>query len=101
MQGFDIGPQTIEMYKEELRKAKTVLWNGPLGLFEFDQFATGTNEIAKCLAELNDCKTIIGGGDSAAAVNKAGLAEKMRQRSFQPACSRRRPHRTPQSGPGS
>ena len=76
-QGFDIGPKTIEMYKEELRKAKTVLWNGPLGLFEFAQFATGTNEIAKCLAELNDCKTIIGGGDSAAAVNKAGLAEKM------------------------
>ena len=76
-QGFDIGPATIEMYKEELRKAKTVLWNGPLGLFEFEQFATGTNEIAKCLAELTDCKTIIGGGDSAAAVNKAGLADKM------------------------
>ena len=76
-EGFDIGPKTIEMYKEVLRSAKTVLWNGPVGLFEFDQFATGTNEIAKCLAELDDCTTIIGGGDSAAAVTKIGLADKM------------------------
>ena len=74
---YDIGPETIEQYKEELKKAKTVLWNGPLGLFEFEQFATGTKEIAKCLAELTDCKTIIGGGDSAAAINQAGLADKM------------------------
>ena len=76
-EGFDIGPKTIEMYKKELQGAKTVLWNGPVGLFEFDQFAVGTNEIAKCLSELKDCKTIIGGGDSAAAVTKAGLADKM------------------------
>ena len=67
----------VEIYKKELQGAKTVLWNGPVGLFEFDQFAVGTNEIAKCLAELKDCTTIIGGGDSAAAVTKAGLADKM------------------------
>ena len=65
------------MYEEELKNAKTVLWNGPVGLFEFDQFAIGTNSIAKCLAELDDCTTIIGGGDSAAAVTKIGLADKM------------------------
>ena len=75
-EGFDIGEETIKMFKEELKKAKTVVWNGPLGLFEFDQFAIGTNEIAKTLAEL-DATTIIGGGDSAAAVEKAGLASKM------------------------
>lgn len=75
-EGFDIGEKTIEMFKNELKSAKTVIWNGPLGLFEFDQFAIGTNEIAKTLAEL-DATTIIGGGDSAAAVTKAGLADKM------------------------
>lgn len=75
-EGFDIGEKTIEMFKEELRNAKTVIWNGPLGLFEFDQFAIGTNSIAKALSEL-DATTIIGGGDSGAAVEKAGLADKM------------------------
>ena len=75
-EGFDIGEKTIEMFKNELQNAKTVIWNGPLGLFEFEQFAIGTNEIAKKLAEL-DATTIIGGGDSAAAVTKAGLADKM------------------------
>ena len=75
-EGFDIGEKTIEMFKEELKNAKTVIWNGPLGLFEFDQFAIGTNEIAKALSEL-DATTIIGGGDSGAAVEKAGLADKM------------------------
>lgn len=75
-EGFDIGEKTIEMFKNELQSAKTVIWNGPLGLFEFDQFAIGTNEIAKTLANL-DATTIIGGGDSAAAVTKAGLADKM------------------------
>ena len=75
LEGFDIGEKTIEMFKDELKSAKTVVWNGPLGLFEFDQFAIGTNAIAHALAEL-DATTIIGGGDSAAAVEKAGLAEK-------------------------
>lgn len=75
-EGFDIGEKTIEMFKKELKNAKTVIWNGPVGLFEFDQFAIGTNEIAKTLADL-DATTIIGGGDSGAAVAKAGLADKM------------------------
>ena len=76
-EGFDIGPKTIEIYKEEIKKAKTILWNGPVGLFEVNQFAKGTNELAKCLASLEGVTTIIGGGDSAAAVTKAGLADKM------------------------
>lgn len=75
-EGFDIGPETIEMYKKELEGAKTIVWNGPLGLFEFDQFAIGTNEIAKKLAQV-DAITIIGGGDSAAAIEKIGLSDKM------------------------
>ena len=74
-EGYDIGPETIAMYSDELRNAKTVIWNGPVGLFEFDQFAVGTNSIAKALADIDAVK-IIGGGDSAAAVEKAGLAEK-------------------------
>ena len=75
-EGFDIGERTIEMFTEEIKKAKTVVWNGPLGLFEFDQFAIGTNSIAKVLSQI-DATTIIGGGDSAAAVKKAGLEDKM------------------------
>lgn len=74
-EGFDIGPKTIEMYAEELGNAKTVVWNGPLGVFEFEQFAVGTNSIAKILSEV-EAITIVGGGDSAAAVEKAGLAPK-------------------------
>ena len=76
-EGFDIGPESIELYKSVLAEAKTVLWNGPVGVFELKPFAIGTNAIAEYLAELTDCKTIIGGGDSAAAVTKAGLADKM------------------------
>ena len=74
-EGFDIGPETIKLYEEELKNAKTVIWNGPLGLFEYEQFAIGTNSIAKALANIDAIK-IIGGGDSAAAVEKTGLAEK-------------------------
>ena len=76
-EGFDIGEKTIKMFIENLQGAKTVIWNGPVGLSEFDQFAIGTNSIAKALAELKDATTIIGGGDSAAAVEKSGLADKM------------------------
>ena len=74
---LDIGEKTINMFEEELDKAKTVVWNGPLGLFEMEQFAIGTNAIAQKLGTLNEVITIIGGGDSAAAVEKAGLANKM------------------------
>ena len=76
-QGLDIGPETIELYKNELKDARTVLWNGPIGVFEFEKFANGTNEIANFIANLQNATTIIGGGDSAAAVTKAGLADKM------------------------
>ncbi len=74
--GLDIGTKTIEKYKEVLKNANTVVWNGPLGVFEFEEFAKGTNEIAKILASL-DAITIIGGGDSAAAIEKMGLSDKM------------------------
>ncbi len=74
--GLDIGPKTIELYKEALKDAKTVVWNGPMGVFEMPNFAKGTNEIASVLAGL-DATTIIGGGDSVAAVNQAGLGDKM------------------------
>ena len=75
-EGMDIGPKTVELYSKELQNAKTVIWNGPVGVFEFDRFAVGTNSIAKVISEL-DATTIIGGGDSAAATVKSGLADKM------------------------
>jgi len=75
--GLDAGPKTVELYKEVLKNAKTVVWNGPLGVFEMDKFAKATNDIAKVLSELENCITVIGGGDSAAAVEKAGLSDKM------------------------
>ena len=74
--GMDIGPKTIELFKSELKNAKTVFWNGPLGVFEMEKFSNGTNSIAKFLGEL-DAVTVIGGGDSASAVRKAGVADKM------------------------
>ncbi|MDZ7673421.1 MAG: phosphoglycerate kinase [Halanaerobiales bacterium] len=70
------GTQTLEEYTKIIKEAKTVIWNGPIGVFEFDKFAKGTNEIAKALAE-TEAKTVIGGGESAAAVKKAGLIDKM------------------------
>jgi phosphoglycerate kinase len=73
---LDIGPQTIEAYSRELANAGTVVWNGPMGVFEFDSFARGTFAIAQALAD-SDATTIIGGGDSVSAVNKSGLDEKM------------------------
>ena len=76
-EGFDIGAETIELYKEELKDAKTVVWNGPVGAFELEKFAVGTNSIAKILGDLENATTIIGGGDSAAAIEKAGLSNKM------------------------
>ena len=75
-QGLDIGEKTIELYKDALKDAKTVVWNGPMGVFEMPNFAKGTNAIALMLSDL-DATTIIGGGDSVAAVNQAGLGDKM------------------------
>ncbi|MDD3303657.1 MAG: phosphoglycerate kinase [Clostridia bacterium] len=74
--GVDIGPKTIELYKQEIEVAGTVVWNGPVGVFEIEEFATGTKEIAKAMADSN-CISIIGGGDSAAAVEIFGLEDKM------------------------
>ena len=74
--GLDIGPETVKLFKEEIETAATVVWNGPVGVFEIDKFAVGTNEIANAMAQ-SDAITIIGGGDSAAAVEKAGLSDKM------------------------
>jgi phosphoglycerate kinase len=75
--GMDIGPKTRELYKNALADAKTVVWNGPMGVFEFENFAAGTVAVAEALAELKDATTIIGGGDSAAAVNNLGFGDKM------------------------
>ena len=75
--GLDIGPKTRELYAEALKDAKTVVWNGPMGVFEMPNFAAGTIAVAKALADLKDAVTIIGGGDSAAAVNNLGFGDKM------------------------
>jgi phosphoglycerate kinase len=74
---LDIGPRTLELFQERLAGARTVVWNGPMGVFEFPKFAMGTEAVARMLAALPDATTIIGGGDSAAAVKRTGLAGKM------------------------
>jgi phosphoglycerate kinase len=74
--GLDIGPKTIATYRDVIARAKTVIWNGPMGVFEIDQFAKGTVEVAKAVASVNGT-TVIGGGDSIAAIAKAGVSEKI------------------------
>ena len=73
-QGLDAGPITCKVYTEALQGAKTVFWNGPLGVFEFEAFAGGTNAIARAVADLQGAYTVIGGGDSVSAINKSGQA---------------------------
>lgn len=77
MMGMDIGPETAKLYADAIAGAKTVFWNGPMGVFEFDQFSDGTKAVAMAVADNEDCTSIIGGGDSVAAVNKFDLADKM------------------------
>ncbi len=76
-EGLDIGPKTVKLYADEIASAKTVVWNGPMGVFEFEKFAVGTKAIAQALADNKDAVTIIGGGDSAAAVAQLGFADKV------------------------
>lgn len=76
-EALDIGPKTAETYRDVIQKSKLVIWNGPMGVFEIDKFAEGTKAVAQALADANDTYSVIGGGDSAAAVEKFGLAEKM------------------------
>ena len=75
-EGMDIGPKSIKLFSEAIKEAKTVVWNGPMGVFEMPNFAVGTLAVATAMAE-SDAITIIGGGDSAAAVTQMGLADKM------------------------
>jgi phosphoglycerate kinase len=77
--GLDIGPDSVKKFQEALGDCKSVIWNGPMGVFEFDKFAVGTEAIAHTLADLSKkgATTIIGGGDSVAAVEKVGLADQM------------------------
>ena len=76
MIGVDIGPKTIKQYKKEIKKANTIFWNGPMGIFEIDKFAKGTIQVAKAIASAKGT-TVVGGGDSVAAVNKVGVAKKI------------------------
>ena len=76
LMGMDIGPKTVAMIVDEIKKAKSVVWNGPMGVFEFEAFSKGTGEVAKALAE-SDATSVVGGGDSVAAINKFGLASKI------------------------
>jgi len=74
---LDIGPATIELFAEEISRARTIVWNGPMGVFEFDQFSKGTTQVAQAVADNPAATSIVGGGDSVAAVHKAGVADKI------------------------
>lgn len=75
-EGLDSGPKTNELFAKQLEDAKTVVWNGPMGVFEMEKFAVGTNAVCKAVADLDDAITIVGGGDSASAAKNSGFAEK-------------------------
>jgi phosphoglycerate kinase len=74
---LDIGPETIDLFAKEIAEARTILWNGPMGVFELAPFAEGTNAIATLVAANDEATSIIGGGDSVAAVQQAGVAERI------------------------
>ena len=76
-QGLDIGPKTIELFSETIKNAKTIIWNGPMGVFEMEKFAVGTKAVADAMSKAKDAVTIVGGGDSAAAVAQLGYEDKM------------------------
>ena len=73
----DIGPKTAELFANAIKDAKTVVWNGPMGVFEFENFAEGTLEVCRAVADLTDATTVVGGGDSVNAVKRLGFADKM------------------------
>jgi len=77
MMGMDIGPKTIELFSSYIANAKTIVWNGPMGVFEMSNFSNGTNQIAKAIAQNPNCTSIVGGGDSAAAVTLLGYSDKV------------------------
>ena len=76
---LDVGPKTLELYKKAIGEAKSIIWNGPVGVFEFEAFSKGTEAVARMVAEATSrgAMTVVGGGDSVAAVNKFHLADKM------------------------
>ena len=79
LMGMDVGPKTVELYKDAILASKSIVWNGPVGVFEFNNFAKGTESVARLVAEATGkgAMTVVGGGDSVAAVNKFNLADKM------------------------
>jgi phosphoglycerate kinase len=76
-QGVDIGPETVKLFSAEVASARTILWNGPMGVFEVPECAKGTFAIARAIAENSGAMSIIGGGDSVSAIKKAGVADKV------------------------
>ncbi len=76
MKGFDIGPDTVHLFCNEIARAGTIVWNGPMGMFEIAEFASGTYELARCVAD-SSAISIVGGGDSASAIKKAGVASRI------------------------
>jgi phosphoglycerate kinase len=77
MMGLDIGPQTRELFAEEISEARTIVWNGPMGVFEVESFGAGTRKLARAVADNTAATSIVGGGDTVAAVHKAGVEDRI------------------------